>query len=363
MIKVLIVEDSPVLQELISYILRTDPAISIAGVVTSGEAAIRFVKSSKPDVITMDINMPGLDGLETTRRIMQTIPVPIIIVSSLAGPDDTTLNFKAMEAGALAILPKPVATGHHDFKSSSHELITMVKLMSEIKVVKRQGGQMPDLPVATSPGNVKTVNSKSPSPKSFGVVAIGASTGGPIVIKSILSQLSPGFPFPILIVQHIATGFLQGFADWLAAAISLPLHVARHHDVLIPGHVYVAPDSHHMMVNISKQIVLSNADPVNGLRPCVSKLFESLLNSYGKKTIAVLLTGMGRDGSREMKQLFDCGAVTIAQDEASSVIYGMPGAAVELNGVTHILSPDNIADTLKFLANTSNFNERNHQMD
>jgi two-component system chemotaxis response regulator CheB len=350
MIKVLIVEDSPVLQELLSFILKTDPGINIIGKAKDGEEAIDFVNKHKPDVITMDIHMPLLNGIEATRRIMQTMPVPIIIVSSTIDTTENSNSFKAMEAGALALLPKPVAFGHPDFASSAKELITTVKLMSEIKVVKRWANK---LVKNTDPINHNYRAGPTGQPKlvngDFQMVAIGASTGGPMVIKTILSNLKPGFPLPVLIVQHIACGFLQGFADWLGDAIALPLHVAKHQDLILPGHVYIAPDLMHLGVDINNHIILSNEDPVNGVRPSVGKLFRSVLEVYGRGAIGVLLTGMGKDGAEEMKRLHDHGAVTIAQDEESSVVHGMPGSAIALKGVSYVLSPNKIPEMLNKL--------------
>jgi len=350
MIKVLIVEDSPVLQELLSFILKSDPEINIIGIAKDGEEAIDFVKNHKPDVITMDIHMPLLNGIEATRRIMQTMPVPIIIVSSTINTMENSNSFKAMEAGALALLPKPMSVGHPEFTSTANGLITTVKLMSEIKVVKRWANKSVynhDI-LNNNIQSVPTGQSRQVN-EDFQIIAVGASTGGPLVIKSILSNLKPGFPLPILIVQHIACGFLQGFADWLGDAIALPLHVARHQELILPGHVYIAPDYMHMGVDSSHRIVLSNEAPVNGLRPSVGKLFESVFEVYGKGAIGVLLTGMGKDGAEEMKRLHDHGALTIAQDEESSVVHGMPGSAIALNGVSHILSPAKIPEMLNKL--------------
>jgi two-component system chemotaxis response regulator CheB len=180
-------------------------------------------------------------------------------------------------------------------------------------------------------------------------IAIGASTGGPLVLQSILAALPLTMPVPLLIVQHMAPGFVESFAEWLGRSSGFPVHIAVDGAELLPGHAYVAPDDRHMGVRPGGRIVLSAAPAENGLRPAVSFLFRSLKTSMGADVAAVLLTGMGRDGVDELKQLRQAGALTIAQDEKSSVVFGMPGQAVEAGAVSHVLPPDDIASLLATL--------------
>jgi two-component system chemotaxis response regulator CheB len=349
LIKVLVVEDSPVVRDLLVYILGSDPGIQVVGSAHNGEEAIDAVKRFQPDVITMDIHMPKMDGLEATRRIMETDPKPIVIVSGSTDPHENTMTFRAMEAGALAVLMRPNGIGHPDYEATARELVQTVKLMSEVKVVRRwpqtrRGPVSPPAAQALS-GKVARITGK------IKVIAMGASTGGPPVLQTILAMLPKGFPLPVLIVQHMASGFVTSFAEWLAQSSGLPVHVATHGEIMLPGHVYIAPDECQMKVDHGGKIVLTKDDPENGLRPSVSYLFRSLAAVYGGDAAAGLLTGMGRDGAEELRLLKEKGAVTFAQDKDSSVVHGMPGEAIKLDAATFVLPPDKIAAVLANLAN------------
>jgi two-component system chemotaxis response regulator CheB len=288
--------------------------------------------------------MPHMNGLEATRRIMETRPTPIIILSGNLDQQEIMTSFQAMEAGALIALPKPRGAGHPDHDQEVGTLVQKVKLMAEVKVVKRwfrhrQKAASPKLPEVAG-----AVPAAQPQ-----VVAIGASTGGPLVIQTILAGLTGDFPVPVLIVQHMAAGFIPGFVNWLALTSRLPVHVAGQGETILPGHAYVAPDGCHMLVEAGGLIRLGGDPPDNGLRPSVTSLFRSVADVYGKTAVGVLLTGMGRDGVDELRLLKGKGAVTIAQDKASSVIYGMPGEAVQLGAATYELSPEKIVAMLERL--------------
>jgi len=345
MIKVLVVEDSPVVREFLVYILGADPGIQIIGTVNDGEQALEAVARKRPDVITMDIHMPKLDGVEATRRIMETHPTPIVIVSGSTDPREVATTFRAMEAGAVAVLRRPAGIGHPDHERTASELVQTVKLMSEIKVIKRWPKAWPHSgaprPVEANCAQVET---------KVKVVAIGASTGGPPVLQTILAILPKNFSVPVLIVQHMAAGFTQGFVQWLAQTSSLPVHLATHDEPIRSGHVYVAPDEFQMRVGRNGKIILKKDGPENGLRPSVSYLLRSVAEVYGRDAVAGLLTGMGCDGAEELKLLKEMGAVTFAQDKDSSVVHGMPGAAIKLDAAMLVLSPEKIAATLVSLA-------------
>jgi two-component system chemotaxis response regulator CheB len=348
MIKVLIVDDSASMRLFLEQIFSADPGIQVVGTAKDGEEALAAVESLAPDVITMDIYMPRMNGLEATRRIMETLPTPIIILSGNLEPEETMYSFRALEAGALTALAKPRGFGHPDHESEISSLVQKVKLMAEVKVVKRwaQPRKAPVAPAAPSPA----VMISAEAPVQPQIVAIGASTGGPVVIQSILAGLSRTFPLPVLIVQHMAPGFTPGFAEWLALSSALPVHIARQGESLLPGHVYIAPDGSHLLIDPGGRIALGTAPPENGMRPAVSALFRSVTDVYGKMVIGILLTGMGRDGVQELLLMKQKGAITIAQDQASSVIYGMPGEAVSLGAATFVLSPDRIVTMLEQLA-------------
>ncbi len=343
MIKVLIVDDSASMRLFLERVLSADPDIRVVGTAQSGEEALAAVARLKPDVVTMDVYMPQMSGLEATRRIMETHPTPIIILSGNLDRDEIMTSFRAMEAGALAALAKPRGVGHPDHEREVGILVQKVKLMAEVKVVRRWSRQTKGAGSARLPA----VGARATELR---VVAIGASTGGPVVIQSILGKLGRTFPLPILVVQHIAQGFIQGFVDWLAFSTGMPVHLAVQGETILPGHAYVAPDGCHMMVEAGGRVLLGGGPPDNGLRPSVTSLFRSVADIYGKAAIGVLLTGMGRDGVDELRLLQEKGAVTIVQDKASCVVYGMPGEAARIGAATYELPPEKIAALLERLA-------------
>lgn len=346
MINVLVVDDSRVVREHLKDILESDKAIRVVGMAGDGEEAVRFVDRKSPHVITMDINMPRMNGLVATRRIMETKPVPIVVVSASYSRGDVRKSFLAMEAGAVAITEKPVGPKHPDYVYAVRELIQTVKLMSEIKVVRRLLMAKPSGEARTATPEIKPEQIQ----KSVKLVAIGASTGGPPVLHTVLSGLKQGFRFPVVVVQHISAGFLGGMVDWLGQAIKLPVHIAAHGEKLLPGHVYFASDGFHAGIGSGGRIKLSRSEPENGVRPSVSYLFRSAMSVYGGDMVGVLLTGMGKDGAEELKEMKEKGAVTIVQDKETSVVYGMPGEAVRLGAAAYVLSPDRISAMLESLA-------------
>ena len=341
MIRVLIVEDSPVVRDYLRYLLDSDPDVQVAGTAQDGAEAVAFVDWQEVDVIMMDIHMPRMDGFEATRRIMETHPVPIVIVSASWDPSEVDKTFRAMEAGAVTALVKPVGIGHPQAEEEARKIIRTVKLMSEVKVVKRWPQRRAAAPVPKPLSGVR-----SPLSAQAEIVAIGASTGGPPALQTVLTGLGKGFPAPILIVQHIAPGFLPGMADWLGESTGTPTQIAARGERPIAGRAYLAPDGYHMGVDGGGRIALDASAPENGLRPAVSYLFRSVTDVFGPHAVGVLLTGMGKDGAEALKQMKDRGAVTIAQDRESCVIYGMPGEAVRLGAAAHVLPLDRIAPRL-----------------
>ncbi|MEI9895035.1 MAG: chemotaxis-specific protein-glutamate methyltransferase CheB [Chthoniobacter sp.] len=352
-IDVLVVDDSKVTRQLLVHILESDPQIRVIGAVTDGQAAVDFVAANCPGVVIMDIHMPGMDGFEATRRIMETQPVPIIICSATTDPKEVATTFRSMEAGAVAFVEKPLGPESDNFQETVANLLQTIKLMSEVKVVRR----WPKLRAAVAPVRVPPGDSKS-GPAGIRFIGMGASTGGPPVLQTILSSLPKNLPVPILIVQHIARGFLPGLAEWLGQTTGWQIHLAAHGTCPLPGHVYLAPDDFHMGVTPSGHIYLTREAPENGLRPAVSFLFRSLAEAFAAHVVGVLLTGMGKDGAIELKLMKDRGAETIAQDRESSVVHGMPGEAILLGGATHVLAADKIAETLAMLVTRAELSGR-----
>lgn len=344
-IQVLLVEDSPSAQLLLAHILGGDPKLRVMGTVASGEEAIEFLRHKQPDVVLMDIHLKGMNGFETTRRIMETHPLPIVICSGSIDLAEVTTSFQAMQAGAVAVVPKPAGPHHPDYQGLAAKLTETVRLMSEVKVVRRwrrngAGEERQARIAALAAGRENACK----------VVVIGASTGGPPVLQTILAGLPKDFPIPVMIVQHIAAGFLPGLVEWLSQAAGFEVVIPRQGEPLKPGRACIAPDGVHMGLDKNHRVLLSAGKPENGLRPAVAHLFRSAGTACGANAVGVLLTGMGKDGAEELLRLKELGALTIAQDEPSSTVHGMAGEAIRLGAAQYILPPERIASVLACLA-------------
>jgi two-component system chemotaxis response regulator CheB len=272
---------------------------------------------------------------------MESVPTPIVLVSASSSRDQASLSFEALRAGALTVLDKPPGPGHPDQAAVAIELARTVKLMAEIKVVRRW--PRPKLPVPRPASRVR------PGRK-VRLVAIGASTGGPGALAEVLEGLHGTLVVPVLLVQHITPTFTAGFADWLAKETRLPVKLGEDGEPARPGTVYVAPDGLEMGIGPDGRIRLGTQGASNGFEPTVAHLFDSAAAAYGAEVLAILLTGMGRDGAAALRRLRDLGAETVAQDEATSVVFGMPGEAVRLGAAKHVLPPGEIAEMVRSLA-------------
>ena len=347
-IKILIVEDTLVTRKLLEALVKSDERFELAGLVENGKQACEFVKTFNPDVVSMDILMPIMDGVEATRKIMQEYPVPIVIVSSFYQSSQIEMSMRVLEAGAVTILPRPYGPGHSKYLQSARQYLNTLQLMSEVKVVRRK-----------KEDNSKSIQNpiKSAQPvnnnivrQDYKVLAIGASAGGPEGLTTILSGLPEDFPLPVFIVQHIDTHFADGFAAWLNTSSKLPVTIAVNGEKTVPGHVYLPPGDHHLTVNANGKIATIRNSSGKGLCPSVDVLFKSIAEVYGKNSIAVILSGMGKDGAAELKHLYDLGAYTIAQEEMSCLVYGMPGEAVRIGAACTILPPkDIVAEIIKVI--------------
>ncbi|HSW16288.1 MAG TPA: chemotaxis-specific protein-glutamate methyltransferase CheB [Ramlibacter sp.] len=342
-INVLVAEGVLSTRQMLVRLLESDPAIRVAGAVADGQAAIDFIARHKIDVLLMDVNMPLADGVEATRRIMETRPLPIVVCSATSRVHDTAIAFRALEAGAIACIEKPLSRDDADYEARAGHLLETVKLMSEVKVVRRTGR-----PAFGATRGARALSAAT-APTPPRLIGIGASTGGPPVLQTILAALPPDFPAPVLVVQHIAPGFLAPLVTWLGDTTGMTVRIASYGVLPLPGHVYLAPDDHHMGLSREGRIILSREASEHHVRPAVSFLFRALAQSCGADAVGVLLTGMGRDGAAELKLMRDAGAATIAQDAKSSVVHGMPGAAIALGGASQVLPANRIAAALTSL--------------
>lgn len=341
MIRVLVAEDSAVTREYLVALLGQDREVEVVGAARDGLEAVEQAQRLRPDVIVMDIHMPRMDGLEATRRIMGELPTPIVLVTATLDPGDAALSFEAIRAGALTVLSSPTGPGHYDQAASARELVETVKLMAEVKVVRRWPRREPP---------AERARPLAAADRRVSVVAIGASTGGPAVLAQILAELNPTLAAPLLVVQHITPGFADGLANWLGRETRLTVRLARTDELARPGWVYVAPDGAQMGVGPDGRTRLTACRRDDGLCPSASHLFESVAAAYGASAMGVVLTGMGRDGAAGLRRLRLAGGITVAQDEATSVVFGMPGEAVRQGAAEHVLPPEGIARLIRTLA-------------
>lgn len=348
-ITVLVVDDSSLDRMLLIHILESDPNIQVIAAADSGEKALELLKTLKPDVITMDIVMPKMDGFEVTRKIMHTQAVPIVIIS---GIKEVAQGFRAVDAGALAILEKPKGIGDPQYPKMAKSIIDTIKVMSEVKVVtRRYTSHESDI------GIFAKLQREASQPEivvhdTIEAVAIGASLGGPQALQEIFRNLPKNFPVPIYVVQHIAAGFIEGLATWLNKNTNLAICMAEHGKQGRPGMVYIAPENGHMEIKKNNIISIIPGLPENGVQPAISRLFRSMAYSFGSHGVGVILTGMGRDGVEGLLLMRQMGAHTIAQDEASSTMFGMPKEAILAGAARQVLPLPKIAGVLEALTAT-----------
>ena len=340
MIRVLIAEDSVTVSELLVAILESDPQIQVVGQAKNGVEVVELAKELRPDLITMDVHMPVMDGFAATKEIMVEAPIPIVIVSSSTSRRHVELSLHALRAGALMVVAKPDDPASPQFNGRQDRFLTMVKAMADVKVVRRWARPAAGPRVPPSDDELRLTG------RAVRVVAVAASTGGPAALLRALGELPGDFGAPILVVQHIARGFTEGLADWLGTGLALRVKLARDGEPLAPRTVYLAPDDRHLGVRGRDRVAVVEGDPVGGFRPSASFLFESVARSHGPAAAAVVLTGMGSDGVQGLETVRKAGGTVIAQDEATSVVYGMPGAAVAAGLVDVVLPVDRIGSRL-----------------
>ncbi len=305
-IKVLIVDDSRVSRELMSYLLQTNPNLEIVGMAEDGLEALKLIEQNPPDLVFTDIVMPKMNGFELTRRIMEKHPIPVVVVSGIYNKEEIEKSFKAIDAGALAILEKPRGLDDKQFYETARFITDTVKILSITETAIALKNSKPE-------NFLSKVRAVKHSSTKIEAIAIGASIGGPKALQKILSEI-PNSQVPIFIVQHIAPGFIEGFCSWLSEYTKLKIQIAKHGERAIKGYVYVAPDKIHMEVGPQGVIKLVPDISKEGYVPSVSKLFRSIADVYGKKAVGVLLLGLEKDGPKELHYLHEKGALTVMEE-------------------------------------------------
>ncbi|MEI8395440.1 MAG: chemotaxis-specific protein-glutamate methyltransferase CheB [Rhodospirillaceae bacterium] len=348
-VRVMIVEDSLVVRTALEYIIERHPRLTLAGTATSGEQALAMLERTAPDVISMDIRLPGINGLETTRRIMSERPTPIVVISSAIEDDSLNISMNALRAGALSVVEKPVGTTHADYELLANHICTQLYIMSEVRVVRQRFHASRETVAIQTPIVEPLVTGVS---NPYQILGLVASTGGPNALVKVLSSLPPDFPLPICLVQHIGADFIAGFASWLDGLVPFSVNLAVEGEIPARGRVYVAPAEHHLRVGLNG-LQLSRTPPVSHQRPSGTVLLSSIAAAYGSRAIGVLLTGMGDDGASGLLAMRQAGGFTIAEDATTAVVYGMPAIAVQLGAVLAELPLDAIARKLVQLVKLS----------
>lgn len=345
-IRVLVVDDSAVVRQILVSMLETVPGFQVVGQARDGEEAVRMTARLRPNVITMDIRMPRLNGLEAIRQIMSTTPTPIVVVAASIYEPDLEIAFAAIEAGALTVVEKPHGITPEAYETARDQLVTTIRLMADVQVVTLW-------PDSRSPARARRRQADMVGAFWANIdaelIAIAASTGGPGVLRQILHDLPGDLSIPIVAVQHITPGFAQGFAHWLDGETALQVGLAKNGEPVEPGRVLVAPDDTHLTVAPGGIARLDHSEPIKGQRPSATRLFDSVARAYGGASIGVVLTGMGDDGVMGLESLRRAGGYIIAQDEESCAVFGMPKAVIERGIADQILAPDKIASVLRDL--------------
>ena len=354
MIRVLIVDDSAPVALLMEAMLHREPGLAVVGRAASGTEAIALTQRLRPDVITMDLNMPGMGGIEAIRRIMEELPTPIVVVSTAVDLPNSQDSFLALEAGAVAVFGAPPLPGYPRAEALARDLAELLRAMAGIKLITRRASSssgLTTMPMSiTQPTDLRADPADMPR-----LLAVAASTGGPQALVTVLRDLPASFPLPILVVQHISPGFVNGMVEWLDENIPLHAQVAREGEQIRAGTVYVAPDDRHLLVEqfgTRLMVRLDEGDPVARHRPSASPLFSSVAQTLGRRAIGLVLTGMGSDGAIGLLELYRHGSLTLAQDPRSCVIDSMPQAAIESGGVSEVVPLAHIARRLKQAAVT-----------
>ncbi len=317
----MIVEDSPAVRALLVHIISADQRLEVAAAFSTAEEAIAALPTVRPDIISMDIRLPGMDGLEATRQIMSERPTPIVVISASIERGSLKSTMNALNAGALSVVEKPVGLGSGDYSAIAREICTQLAIMSDVAVVRRR--IRPRVPPVPDGPRIQ--------PR---LLLCAASTGGPQALAALFGGLPAALPLPVLLVQHMGAAFMEGFADWLRSVVPQRVRMATAGLMPEPGTIYVAPGDRHLRVGARGVLTISNDPPVGGQRPSATVLFESAAEALSGAAAAIVLTGMGEDGAVGVRRLIDAGGFALAEHESSAIVNGMPAAAARSGALT-----------------------------
>ena len=374
-IQVLLVDDSPLVLNILNRIFTRSPGINVVGTAADGHEAIDAIARLDPQVVCTDLMMPNMNGLELTRHIMEHCPRPILVVSSAVQEEDTDNVFELLRAGAVDVFPKPRVGSAAALEEVGDELIRKIRILAGVRVVRKRWRKKAKTAVrdpldpdtgwenldSTRNSWVNFGEDELPpqqpdefeKERTFRIVTIGASTGGHQALRTVLWNLPADFPVPIVCVQHIGRGFLSGLVNWLNTKCRLSVRIAQNGEPAKAGNVYVAPDSHHVEFDARGRLMTTQREIEGGHCPSVTVLFESAARRFQSSSVGVLLTGMGQDGAEGMKSIHDQGGVTIAQNEESSIVFGMPRRAIELGAARYVLPLADIPKKLRRVCKAS----------
>jgi two-component system, chemotaxis family, protein-glutamate methylesterase/glutaminase len=345
-IRVLVVDDSAFMCKVLQQIIKSDPMLEVVGQARDGREGVALAETLRPDVITMDINMPHVDGLQATEQIMAQNPRPIVIVSS-ESREGAASTLKALELGAIDFVPKPSSGIDLDMKSVGEDLTRKLKLAAKVRVVRTVARSAPTARTyVPPPDEPKTATGTQPGMK-FPIVVIAGSTGGPAAASRVVAGLSKDLAAAVFVVLHMPAAFTKQFTVQLAEISPVPVKEAEANEAVQPGMIYLCPGSHHLRLSAGGRITLDSGPRIDGYRPCANVALESIAAYARGLATAVVLTGMGDDAARGAKAVDDAGGYVIAQDESSSTIFGMPAEAIKTGGVDEVLPIDDIAGAIE----------------
>ncbi len=349
-IKVLLVEDSPVAITILKRIIDSAEDMSLVGTAKTGIEALDILPKIKPDVICTDLMMPKMNGLELTKAIMSNTPKPILVISACVEDEYQNNVFQVLNAGAVDVFPKPRGGNLEDYEAIRDKLLAKIRVLAGVKVFTKrtQSNGTLKLPNTPQSSTFKSNVSKNSIPFTGNVraVAIAASTGGPLAFQEVLSLIPANFPVPILCVQHISTGFLDGFINWLKQNCKLNVTLARTGESPQKGNIYFPPERSHLQLDAQGRFYCVDNTPVDGHCPSATVLFQSVASYYRSSCMGILMTGMGRDGAAGLLTMKQKGAYTIAEDEESCVVFGMPQEAIKIDAAKVVLPLNEIASRI-----------------